>query len=102
MDIFYVIRNNSNHYKLGITNRDANTRLKEFETGNSEELFIVKTFFTKHGRTFESTMHRRFKHKHLKGEWFELDEKDLNTLDDILSETEKNLDIVAEILKNRV
>lgn len=101
MHTFYIIKNALNHFKLGITTRDVKLRVKQFETGNSDELEIIKTFNTKHGTIFESTMHRRFVNKRLKGEWFKLDEKDILNIDDILTETEKNLDIVSDMLHKK-
>lgn len=60
-------------YKIGYTKRDVSDRLREFKTGNSGNLNIVATFETKWGSKLENMLHRKYRSKKIEGEWFGLD-----------------------------
>lgn len=68
----YLIRSESNSYKIGITKRAPEVRLKELSTGNSEELTIEQVFESKWGTKIEANLHRRYQSDRKRGEWFEL------------------------------
>ncbi len=61
-------------YKIGHTKRSAEVRLKEFKTGNASDMYIVQTFRSEWGTKVESSLHRRYRSKKIQGEWFDLDE----------------------------
>ena len=68
---------NEGRYKIGSTRaKDANTRLKQLQTGNSAELYIKETYETDYPFKLEKMLHNRFKTSNLIGEWFELSEAD--------------------------
>lgn len=64
-------------YKIGYTKRDVTKRVKELKTGNPAEFSIIETFNSKWGIKIEKSMHQRFKHKKINGEWFDLNEKEV-------------------------
>ena len=69
--------NDQKVYKIGITKRAIEKRIKEFKTGNASELLLVDHFNSKWATKIESHLHRYFKAKRIKGEWFELNDEDL-------------------------
>jgi hypothetical protein len=72
----YVIENNG-FYKIGKTTNVEN-RIKQFETSSAlPYTLIYKTTKHKYYHYFEKFLHRKFKHKHIKGEWFNLSEDDI-------------------------
>ena len=68
----------NDRYKIGSTRaNDINKRLKQLQTGNSEELFIKDSFETDKPFKLEKMLHNRFKSSSLIGEWFNLSEDDI-------------------------
>jgi len=77
----YLISSETNGqklYKIGITKRAIEVRMKELKTGNAAELAIVDSFQSKWATKIEACLHRQFKRKKISGEWFELSEQDLS------------------------
>jgi hypothetical protein len=70
--------NESKIYKIGFTKRNVESRIKEFQTGNASEIKIVETFKSKWGTKIESFLHRKFSNKKISGEWFNLNELDVD------------------------
>tara|TARA_R110000851_G_scaffold47424_1_gene115135 strand:+ start:77297 stop:77605 length:309 start_codon:yes stop_codon:yes gene_type:complete len=77
MGIIYLLTNGNEHYKIGITTRKTTKRIKELQTGNSEEIGVVNEFKSEWFRRIETTLHRRYGLKRLKGEWFRLNKEDI-------------------------
>jgi hypothetical protein len=76
----YLISSETNGkklYKIGITRREIEVRMKELKTGNAADLEIVDSFESKWGTKIESNLHKWFKSKKISGEWFELCQKDI-------------------------
>jgi hypothetical protein len=84
-------------YKIGYTKNDVSQRLKQLKTGSSEELMIEKVFSSKLGTKLESILHRQYKLQHLSGEWFRLNEKQVESFIDDCKRLETFLN---EILTN--
>jgi hypothetical protein len=49
---------------------DVDFRLKGLQIGNPYQLSVVHTFFAEEPTRLESTLHRRLRDAHLRGEWF--------------------------------
>jgi hypothetical protein len=64
-------------YKIGYTNRDIYKRLDEIQTGNPKKIEVVHLFETDHHVKVEGWMHRKYGSKRMEGEWFELNEEDV-------------------------
>lgn len=66
-------------YKIGYTRRDVNVRINEFKTGNPYEFEILKVYTTdKYGSSIEKKLHSTFNSKKINGEWFQLDQEDID------------------------
>ncbi len=71
----YIIRiQNTDKYKIGIT-KDLQRRIKQFKTGNPDNIKIDYFIATENSRKLEKTLHSKFKEHRIGGEWFILDEK---------------------------
>lgn len=59
--------------KIGVA-KDAQSRLKELQTGNPKELFILKTIEYDDGEVYyqESMFHKKFARSRAVGEWFSI------------------------------
>ena len=64
-------------YKIGYTRRDVEDRVREFKTGNSNNLEVISVFESKWGTKIESSLHRKYKTKKIDGEWFYLNKDDI-------------------------
>jgi len=76
----YLISSETNGqklYKIGITKRAIETRMKELKTGNAAELAIVDSFESRWATKIEASLHRQFRPKRISGEWFGLDFLDI-------------------------
>lgn len=81
----YVIRiQNTNKYKIGIT-KNLKRRIKQFSTGNPENIKIDYFIATERYKTLETELHEKFKTHRISGEWFEFDEVELFKLESELA-----------------
>ena len=70
----YVIRaGDTGYYKIGITKRDAASRLKELQTGNHAKLEVVRCYRVDDMEADEAMIHKRLAQFNVNGEWYELD-----------------------------
>ena len=81
MGLIYLITNDYIHYKIGYTNKSINERISSIQTGNSEQIDIIKTFNSIHCSYIEKMLHKQFHDKRIKGEWFELNDNDIKTFE---------------------
>ena len=70
MKYLYLIQSLENsNYKIGVSKHPAK-RLLELQTGNSSKLKLVDTYQSEFVNQIEKTLHRRYSHIHMEGEWF--------------------------------
>lgn len=72
----YVIRSDR-YYKIG-KSINPYRRLSVIAVSHTEQLEIVILLKTNNMPLLENVLHKTFRHKRVKGEWFNLDEDDLN------------------------
>ena len=86
MGFVYLIGeiNSDNKYKIGSTRvKSINKRLKQLQTGNSNELFIKSFYETDKPFKLETMLHNRFKDNNVIGEWFEMKEDEIKAFTDV-------------------
>lgn len=66
------------YFKIGIS-ADPSKRMKELQTGSPAKLRTVFTVKLDNVKTVEHQLHRTFATKRVVGEWFTLDEADIQT-----------------------
>lgn len=80
-------------YKIGYTKRDVSKRIKELETGNPYEFTIESIYVTdNYANTIEKNVHKHFQLKKIKGEWFDLDQTDIDSFDKICEQIYNSID----------
>ena len=95
----YLISSETNGqklYKIGITKRAIEVRMKELKTGNAAELAIVDSFQSKWATKIEANLHRQFKPKKISGEWFQLAEQDLKDFKEKCRLLHANFDLMEK------
>lgn len=86
----YIIRiQNTNKYKIGLT-KNLRRRIKQFSTGNPENLKIDYFIATKRYKQLEIELHKTFEQYRIGGEWFLFDEKGLLEVNIELAKLMKN------------
>mgnify|MGYP003661668521 CR=1 FL=1 len=74
----YLLANDEwSQFKIGISTKDINSRLRSLKTGNGSEITLVKSFDTIYHRKVEKWMHNKHYSKRLVGEWFALSDDDI-------------------------
>lgn len=83
-------------YKIGITKRDPLDRLKDLQTGNSNKLELIQFFSSKYANKVEKSLHTRYQITHKHGEWFYLEDEEIETflLECVMSE--KTFDVIEK------
>lgn len=83
-------------YKIGFTRNDPKDRIKQLNTGSTSPIDLIHSYSTKYPSKLESSLHRKFKPKKVFGEWYRLDQNDI---DNFLNECNK-IEQIFETLKD--
>lgn len=82
----YLIRSEGGLYKIGATTaKNVQRRIGSLQTGSAQKLELVHNIPTGHYSPFslESLLHRRFARQRTRGEWFELNDSDVEYLKEL-------------------
>ena len=82
--LVYIITDGQ-YYKIGMTTGEAHKRMKEIQTMNPRKLEVIYQMEMNFPYDYERLLHDLFKHKRLKGEWFELTKEDIPIIKDVLN-----------------
>lgn len=99
MSKIYLIESVDNFqtiYKIGYTNNKTKNRIKQLQTGTDSDLKLICEFETEFGMKLESILHRYFKYKKIKNEWFSLDLDEVLKFKEICQKIENNLKSLTE------
>lgn len=89
--------NDENKYKIGSTKcSDINKRLKQLQTGNSNQLIIKSYYETNKPFKLETMLHNKFKNNNVIGEWFEMTEKDIIDFNETCDKYQKIIESLKE------
>lgn len=105
MGIVYLINiERTDLYKIGITRKTPQERLKALQTGNPNKLVLTDFYKTDIYNQIETVIHRRFKHKkyqpddfeNLMGEWFQLNFEDVKNFKNTCKIIEEGLESIQK------
>jgi hypothetical protein len=87
------VHGNERH-KIGFTKNQPEKRLKALQTGNSNNLTILKTFKSKHYQLLEKWLHGKFFNQktETENEWFTLTNEQVMLFDSICKEYDNILE----------
>jgi len=79
----YLIRLSENsYYKIGVT-KNINKRIKQLQTGNAEEIYLIDSYQSEYAYKIENALHNFYSNKNKYNEWFEFTlEDEVNFLKD--------------------
>ena len=66
-----------NTFKIGMTRGKIEKRIKQLQTGNGEEIYLVNYYETEYPFFVERLLHTKFYPKQKRNEWFNLNVKDI-------------------------
>ena len=98
MSFIYLINEyGTDNYKIGLTkSTNISRRKKNLQTGNSNELHIVKLFETEYPSKLEKLLHSRFYNKRGIGEWFVLTDEDIFEFIPLCEKLNENIKFLLE------
>lgn len=83
--------------KIGYTKNAVEKRIKQLKTGNHLQINIESVFETKWATKMEAVFHNRYKHLKVSGEWFKLEESNIESF---LKDCEYLNQYYEDLLKN--
>lgn len=93
----YLICDNKNEvFKIGVTKKSIEKRIKELQTGNSTELFITNYHETNYPYLIESMLHNHFCVNNVLNEWFELKHEDVMNFTEICNMMEDRIELLKD------
>lgn len=66
-----------NAFKIGMTRGSVEKRIKQLQTGNGEEIYLVDYYETTYPFFIERLLHNQFFPKQKRNEWFNLNTEDI-------------------------
>ena len=87
--VYLIQSGETQNYKIGIFTEDPKTRLSQLQTGNPERLKIIRYWMIEEDHEItnvESLLHKQFRKKKIRGEWFTLEVKDMFEIEDCIAE----------------
>lgn len=84
-------------YKIGVTKKDPEERVKKLRTGNSNQLFVIRKYQSSNYRRIEKWLHRKYSSQRTisMNEFFNLtDQQVISFIDDC-----KNIDDIITLMK---
>lgn len=86
MGYVYLIEDiDNNRYKIGVT-KNLKSRLKNLQTGNSNQIKLIYSFETEYPFRLEKMLHNRFNEFHYHNEWYDLDEESIKNFLNLCNE----------------
>jgi hypothetical protein len=76
--VYFIKDSQSGYVKIGRTDDDISIRLTQLQVGNPSELTVCKTIEC-NSREVEKKLHEQFADKHIRGEWFNITDVDIES-----------------------
>lgn len=85
-----------NTFKIGMTRGPIEKRIKQLQTGNGEEIYIVNYYETDYPFFVERLLHNKLYPKQKRNEWFNLDIQDIVKFKEYCREIEETAEVLKE------
>lgn len=89
-------RGQKGQFKIGVTRGSVEKRLKQLQTGSSDELYIKETFESDNAFKLEKMLHNQFSSKNMLNEWYQLEDDDVSTFKEKCEQMQGIIDSLAE------
>jgi hypothetical protein len=94
----YLIESNTEgiyQYKLGVA-KDPKQRLKQHKTSNPNITGIIENFYSNWPYKVEAALKSRYQHCSVDGEWYSLQQEEVNQFLKLCQQTETNIKFIYE------
>ena len=81
-----------NTFKIGMTRGPIEKRIRQLQTGNGEEIYLVNYYETAYPFFVERQLHQKMFPKQKRNEWFNLDIEDVVNFKRYCSDIEKQVE----------
>ena len=72
MKYVYIVQSlEDGFFKIGVS-KNPKKRICQLQTGNSSELKLIESYFSKYAYKIEKALHNQFSYLRKEGEWFDL------------------------------
>ena len=85
-----------NTFKIGVTRGEVEKRVKQLQTGNGEEIYLVNFYETEYPFFLERSLHLKFYPKQKRNEWFNLGYEDVVKFKEYCKEIENNIEALKD------
>lgn len=94
-DVYLICDAKNNTYKIGVS-KNVDKRLKQLQTGNSNDLHIVYKIRTEYPFILESMLHKHFNSDNEKNEWFSLTNEEVVEFNETCEKLINSIKILKE------
>lgn len=91
MERFVYLLKCQDKYKIGIAKDGGKSRIKGLQTGNPEDIEVVTQFLSVFPSKLETILHKHFQMERKRGEWFLLNQDQVNSFIELCEKNEKLL-----------
>lgn len=100
MGFVYLLKDSGseNIFKIGVTRGKIEKRIKQLQTGNSEDICLIDYYETNYPFFIERNFHNIYDSKNVKNEWFLLTTEDVDKFKEMCINYEK----IAESLEDNI
>ena len=93
----YLLCDPSNElFKIGMTRHMTSKRVKQLQTGNGTELFIVHVYPCDYPNRLETLLHNKFADKKVLNEWYKLDIDDVRDFNNTCKSIDDMIHLMSE------
>lgn len=93
----YLIEDTCNEvYKIGVTRRPADIRLKQLQTGNPNELKLISSFDCEFPFRLETLLHNRFRLQQAFNEWYYMSKEDVSNFTELCKFYDDMIDVMKD------
>lgn len=92
--VYLIYDENNNVYKIGVTRKSNETRVKKMQTGNPTQLRVLLMYECKYPFRLETMLHNIYKSKNVLNEWFELTNEEVINFKDTCDRINNQISIL--------
>ena len=94
--VYLIKRVDENKYKVGVT-KNTKQRIQTLQTANAEKLELIITYpSSMWAYRIETAFKKQYKPQQMNGEWFELNENDINGFEKFCKKQESTFEFLYE------
>ena len=94
--VYLICDANNNKFKIGMTKKSIEKRIKELQTGNANELHIANYHQTFYPYCVENMLHKYFSDKNVINEWYDLTMNDIASFNDVCDKIEEDIQVLKD------